>query len=275
MGEETVKSQLRVVLSLFEDISETVSRCEEHLTNIENSASHPGTPDASSQILVQDAQDLRATIISLKQQLLSSITTDLEPLKGTLTYLHREGIPELTDQVRDLSEALATFQKSLPMLTTAMANIAPMKTDVEEAGKFARHFYEPMRELLGRTPTGSYDEGKFILRNLARSVFSLTGKDDVGKDSAKNKLEAFLDHYFEQNHLLSSGAKKEGLFKFWDSLVSYAQSMIWHRLFDVLIALIIWLMVLNPAAKALKSIQDLSATLKPAPVVVQPVVPKP
>ena len=258
---ETVKSQLETALSLFEDFSETLSRCEDRLLGLEtslNDLSKTGERDSPTKSLAGEASDLRGMIINLRQQVDKSITTDLDPLKSTLNYLHKEGIPDLTEQVKTLSIAVTALQGSMPVIrdsvNSVVANIAPMKADTEAAGKFARHFQEPLRELLGRTHDGTYDEGKFMLRTAAQVLFTLTGRDEAGKveKGGNDRLTSFLDHYFDKNHLLKTGAKKESLFQFWDSFWDYCTSSIWHRVFDVIIAILIWLVVLNPAGQALK-----------------------
>jgi len=264
---DTVKSQLDLAISLFEDFAETLSRCEDHIQKLETSltgmATNPqGAHDANFlQAMVSDANDLRSILIGLKQQMEKSVTSDLEPMTLTLKYLHTQGIPDLTDLVRDLNIGITALQGSMPTLkdsvNNVIANLAPIRADTAAAGKFARHFQDPMRELLGRTPEGSYDEGKFILRSMARIIFSLSGRDEQGKveKGSNDRLAAFLDHYFAKHHLKSDGTKKDSWNQFIESFWDYCTSAIWHRVFDVVIAIIIYLLILNPASQAIKDAQ--------------------
>jgi len=265
---QTVKSQLNATLTLLEDVSETICRFETHLsdlntqiTSFENGAFAEENPDASA--IANDAAELRSLIISLKQQLEKSFSSDIEPLAATLKYLHHEGIPQLVENASALTVTVQAFQNSIPLLkdsvNSVVANLAPIKADTEAAGRFASSFQEPMQELLGRDAHGRYVEDKFILRNMARVVFSLTGKDEFGKpkEGAHDRLSALLDEFFKKNYMRSDGSKMSRWETIGESFLDYVGTNIWQRVFDIIILGVLWLLIVNPAARA---IQEVAAT---------------
>jgi chromosome segregation ATPase len=269
----TVKAQLDTTLILFDEVSETIGRLEDRLIDLEVKISNLDTktpvqsdPNALSSIH-NDAADLRALLISLRQQLEKSFVADIEPMTSTLKSLHHEGIPQLVKQVSELKDTVTAFQQAIPMLkdsvNAVIANVAPMNKDTEAAGHFARSFQLPMQELLGRNDAGVYQEGNFVLRNMARLIFSWSGSHDAqgkGKENGQDRIESFLNTFFEKNYLHKDGTKMKRWEEIGESFLDYIGKNIWHRVFDAILLALIWALLLNPAAQALKEIK--SGTLK-------------
>ena len=250
----TVKSQLDQYITLFEDLSETLGRIEDRLEKTPVCGSVEGVSDLSN-----ETNDLRTALIALRQSLDNSLSTDLGQFLSALKYLQISGIPELLTQVKDLSLSVSAISNQIPSLEKSVANLEALKKDAEEAGKFARHFHEPMCEILGRSSDGTYQEGKFMLRNAAQVLFNLTGRDGSGvpKDKTPDRLKVVLDHYLTKTYHDPDGMKHPlwGIFfeSFWQTL----KSETWNRVFKAIFLLLVYKFILSPTLDVTKSIKDL------------------
>lgn len=268
MDKPTVKAQLDTTLNLFEDVSETIGRLEERLIDLEIKISKltikPAVSDSSTiSSISSDAADLRTLLISLRQQLDKSFATDIEPMTGSLKYLHHDGIPALMKQTTELSATLTALQQSIPLLqesvNAVVANTAPLRADTAAAGKFARDFQLPMQELTGRNSEGFYEEGTFALRNMARTIFFWAGRDEVGRvkeGSIHDRMDALLLTFFEKNYLRKDGTKMSRWEKIGESFLDYVVKNFWHRVFDVILLAMIWVWILNPSVKIIRDLRE-------------------
>ena len=143
-------------------------------------------------------------------------------------------------------------------VNAVVANLAPIKQDTEAAGRFANHLREPLLELTGRNEEGKLLEDKFILRNLARVIFQLTGRDEFGKvkEGGVDRLSAFLDAFFKKNYMYKDGSEMSRLTKIGESFLDYAGVNIWHRVFDVILYIVLWLAFVSPASKAIQEVRE-------------------
>ncbi len=240
---KTLREQVDTIISLFEDVSETLGRVEETVESIETKL---GT-------------DTDQGVSSRKP----SERVDLSSVQKAL-----QAIPNLAGQIETLQTSLDVLQEKVPELTSMADTLLESQENLEAAGKFSRSFQEPMSELLGRKPDGTYDEGKFVLRNLAHAFFKLLGRDDLGrpKETAGDKFDGFFDHYFTKHYLDAHGHKRPRGSVIFESLLDYFINNAWHRVFDCIIWVLLYWVFIAPAVATVRSIQVIS----PAAQVISP-----
>jgi len=272
---DTVKSQLDMTLSLFDDVSEAIARIDEKCDTLKELLDKIELAEPKSDIqsnISTDANDLRNLLITLRQQLEKSIASDLDPLTTTLKFLHTE-IPELVIKVSELTIIISALTNNgIPAVKDSVnaivAHLSPMKANMEDAGSFARNFNEPMMKLLGKRPDYQIVEGENILMNLSQVIFDLTGRDAVGKlpppskpddSSYLTRMNRLMTHYFKKNFLDDTGKGKSKGSTFFERATDYMETNLWHKILDALMLILVWFLLVNPAQKALRDVQDASS----------------